>query len=179
VLLRQHAHLCQSRVSPRGGGSYLNELDANFTTFAHGDKVAEFHWTGKLRGPDFEKIAFRFVTVYTNELADAKGRLLPTVMAEVVTDEQEAESEEKARWQENKLLAAMVAKPHGSLTDWAQHCGWVLQARPSVPPKPNKSLVQRVMKRLLDDRLVRMEGRGYVLTKAGLEAIKDPAESAA
>jgi hypothetical protein len=167
----------QEQLLPRGGGGYLNETDGNFTLFAHGDKLSDLHWTGKFRGPDFEKITFHLTTITTTELTDAKGRLLPTVMAEVVTDAQAAENEEKAVFQENRLLAAMVAKPHGSLADWAQHCGWMLQARPGEAPKPNKSLAQRVTARLIENKFVHKDGRSYTLTKSGLGATKTPTTS--
>jgi hypothetical protein len=84
---------CQQQLLPRGGGGYLNETDGNFTLFTHGDKLSDLHWTGKFRGPDFEKITFHLTTITTTKLTDAKGRLLPTVMAEVVTDAQAEENE--------------------------------------------------------------------------------------
>jgi AAA domain len=170
----------KEQLVPRGGGAFLAEVDGNFTAFGHGDKLSDLHWTGKLRGPDFDKITFRFVTVYTNKLADAKGRVLPTVMAEIVTEEQAAENEEKAVFQENRLLAAMVAKPHGSLAQWADHCGWTLATtKPGEQAKPNKALAQRVMKRLMDRKFVRTSGRSYELTKDGIKAAQNPAEAAA
>jgi hypothetical protein len=169
---------CQEQLLPRGGGGYLNETDGNFTLFTHGDKLSDLHWTGKFRGPDFEKITFHLTTITTTKLTDAKGRLLPTVMAEVVTDAQAEENEEKAVLQENRLLAAMVAMPHGSLADWAQHCGWMLQARPGQPSQPYKSLAQRVMKRLIENKFVTKNGPAYVLTKLGIEAARGPDHSA-
>jgi hypothetical protein len=164
----------QEQLLPRGGGGYLNETDGNFTLFAHDDKLADMHWTGKFRGPDFEKITFHLTTITTTRLTDAKGRLLPTVMAEVITEAQVEENEEKAAFQENRLLAAMAAKPHGSLTAWAQHCGWTLRAPPGEPVQPNKSLAQRVMRRLEESKFVHKNGRSYTLTKTGLEAAKNP-----
>ena len=169
----------QEQLLPRGGGAYLNETDGNFTLFAHGDKLSDLHWTGKFRGPDFEKITFHLSTITTNELVDGKGRLLPTVMAEVVTDAQAAENEEKARFQENRLLAAMVAKPHGSLSDWAEHCGWYLPAKPGEQARAYKSLVARVVKRLVDNGLVQKKGANCTLTKTGLQQAQDQTKSAA
>jgi hypothetical protein len=78
---------------PRGGGGYLNETDGNFTAWAHGDRLTTLHWAGKLRGPDFDPIVFRLPIVTTTKLTDAKGRLMPTVMAEAVTDAQVEETE--------------------------------------------------------------------------------------
>jgi hypothetical protein len=169
----------QEQLLPRGGGAYLAEVNGNFTLFAHGDKLCDLHWAGKFRGPDFEKITFHLSTITTTELADAKGRLLPTVMAEVVTDTQAAENEEKARYQENRLLAAMVAVPHGSLSDWAQHCGWMLQAKPGEQARPYKSLAARVMGRLIENGYAKKNGRTYTLTKTGLQEAQNQPKSAA
>jgi hypothetical protein len=166
----------QEQLLPRGGGGYLNETDGNFTLFAYGDKLADLHWTGKFRGPDFETITFHLSTITTTKLTDAKGRLLPTVMAEVITEAQVAENEEKAVWQENRLLAAMIAVPHGSLADWAKHCGWTLKAPPGEPARSNKQLAHRVMVRLVDNKFATLSGRNYMVTKAGLAAIQKPTE---
>jgi hypothetical protein len=48
------------QLKPRGGGAYLNETDGNFTLWAHDDKLSDLSWTGKLRGPDFEKVTFEW-----------------------------------------------------------------------------------------------------------------------
>jgi hypothetical protein len=68
--------------------------------------------------------------------------------------------------------------PHGSLTAWAQHCGWTLRALPGEPAQPNKSLAQRVMHRLEASKLVHKNGRTYTLTKSGMEAARNPTASA-
>ena len=159
------------QLLPRGGGSYLNETDGNFTLWAHDDRLTDLSWTGKLRGADFERITFRLPTVLTTELLDKKGRILPTVMAEIVTDADIAEAEEKSSFQENRLMRAMLANPDGSLADWAQACGWTLAGRGGQPIQPNKALVQRVVGRLLKDKLVAKEGRKYALTKHGKAAV--------
>jgi hypothetical protein len=163
------------QLLPRGGGSYLNELDGNFTLWAHDDRLTDLHWTGKLRGPDFERITFRLPTITTTtKLMDNKGRALPTVMAEIVTDADVADAEEKTKFQENRLLAAMLAKPDGSLAQWAQDCGWMIKGKDDQADKPNKSLVQRVLARLVKDDLVAKEGRNYALTKHGKAAAAAP-----
>jgi hypothetical protein len=162
----------QEQLLPRGGGGYLNETDGNLTLFTHGDRLSDLHWTGKLRGPDFEKVTFRMSTVTTTRVVDAKGRLLPTVMASIVTDAEAEENEAKAAFQENKLLAAMLAEPNGSFAAWAKHCGWMTQALPGEEAQPYKSLVHRVMKRLTENRFVTKNGRAHALTKAGIEATK-------
>jgi hypothetical protein len=159
------------QLLPRGGGSYLNELDGNFILWAHGDRLTGLHWVGKLRGPDFEKMTFHLPTVLTPQLVDKKGRALPTVMAQVVTEAEIAEAEQKSALQEDRLIRAMFDKPEGSLSEWAQACGWMLSGRGDQPSMPNKSLVQRVLVRLINDKQVAKEARRYVLTKQGKKAV--------
>ncbi len=157
---------------PRGGGAFLAEVDGNFSLWAHGERLADLHWTGKFRGPDFEKITFRLSTVTSTMLVDRKGRLLPTVMAEIVTDQETVEAEEKATFQEDRMLAAMLNRPNGSLAQWATDCRWFRQGDPE---QPNKSLTQRVIGRLRKHKLVGLEGRDFVLTKAGKASAKKAA----
>jgi hypothetical protein len=158
------------QLLPRGGGSYLNETDGNFTLWARDDSLTDLSWTGKLRGPDFEKITFRLPTVLTMKLMDKKGRMLPTVMAEIVTDADIAEAEAKALFQDNRLLAVIREHPEGSIAEWAANCGWTLKGKAGAPDKPNRSLVQRAVACLVKDKLLVKEGRGYALTKAGKAA---------
>jgi AAA domain len=155
---------------PRGGGAFLAEVDGNLCVLPSDDRLVELHWTGKLRGPDFDKLALRLSTVMSTNLVDSKGRVLPTVMAEVVSDAQVQEAEEKAIFQENALLKAMADEPNGSQGDWAQKCGWMVSGKAGEPAHPNKSLVRRVVERLSNQKLVTKEGRKDVLTKAGKKA---------
>jgi hypothetical protein len=146
------------QLLPRGGGGYLNEVDGNFTLWARDGKLSDFHWTGKLRGPDFEMITFRMEEITTMNLVDSKGRLMPTVMARLVTDADIEDSEEKAIFQENRLLKAISAKPEASIAELAQAFGWMLKGKDSQPDKPNRSLVQRVLSRVIKDKRVTKEG---------------------
>jgi hypothetical protein len=158
------------QLLPRGGGGYLNETDGNFTLWAHGDRMADFYYAGKFRGPDFEKITFRMVTINTTALLDKRGRILPTVMAQMVTDADLAASEEKLLFQDNRLLAAIRARPEGSIAEWAVDCGWMLRGKDGHPDTPYRSLAHRVLTRLVKDKMLAKEGRGYILTKAGKAA---------
>jgi hypothetical protein len=164
------------QLLPRGGGAYLNETDGNLTAWAHGDRLTTLHWTGKLRGPDFDPIEFRLPVINSLKLVDSKGRLLPTVMAEVVTDAQVEATEEASLRQDDRLLRAMLERRNGSLSAWAADCGWTLQCRPSEQPQPNKSQAQRVMKRLVADKLVQKVRGDFALTKTGAKAAQKVAE---
>lgn len=153
----------KEQLVPRGGGAFLNEMDGNLTAHGNGDKTANLHWTGKLRGPDFDEIGFRFKTIHSPELADHKGRLMPTVMAELVTDEQAEEERAVRKGQEGALLAAMLAEPDGSLRTWGEACRW----DSNLKPAGKKTLTNRVLKRLEKAKLAVKRGEGYELTKAG------------
>jgi hypothetical protein len=155
------------QLKPRGGGAYLNETDGNFTLWAHDDKLSDLSWTGKLRGPDFEKVTFRMVTITTTKFVDTKGRMMPTVMASAVSDEDIADAEGKSKLQENLLLKKMCDLPEASLADLAVACGWMLPGKNGEPDKPYKSLVVRVMERLKGDDLVKKKGRHFVVTTEG------------
>jgi hypothetical protein len=158
------------KLLPRGGGAYLNEVDGNFTAWAHDERMTRLHWTGKLRGPDFEPIEFRLPTIYTTNLVDSKGRALPTVMAEVIGEAEISEVEQKSQFQDSRMLRAILDQPEGSIADWARNCGWLYSAKPGEQQQPNKSLVQRVLKRLTEYRYVKKQGRGYGLTGEGEKA---------
>lgn len=157
---------------PRGGGAYLNEIDGNLTAWAHGERMTRLHFTGKFRGPDFEPIEFQLQTVETTALVDARGRLLPTVMAVALDLEALAEQETKTRLRDNRLLLAISEDPDGSIAKWAAACGWMLRAKPGEAPKPNKNLAFRVVQRLMQDGLLKKKGRGYSITAAGEDAAK-------
>src|SRR5262249_18257085 len=142
------------QLVPRGAGAFLNEVDGNFSLWAHDDRLADLHWTGKFRGPDFEKVTFRLTPINTMRLVDKKGRLLPTVMAQLVTLEEVAEAEAKGLFQEDHLLVAMLKRPRGSLAELAIDCGWLLRH----PDRPNKELARRVMARLKKEGLAKKDG---------------------
>jgi hypothetical protein len=154
---------------PRGGGAFIGELDGNFSLWAHDDRLADFHYCGKYRGPQFAKITIRLTPVTTTQLVDKKGRLLPTVMAEVVSEAEATANAAAALAQEDQLLIAMLHRPRATLEQWASACRWFVNGDPQ---KPNKSAAHRVMKRLAEDNLVKKEGRDFILTTAGKTAAK-------
>jgi hypothetical protein len=154
---------------PRGGGAYLNEVDGNFTAWGHDGNLSTMSWAGKLRGPTFDPIEFRMREIRTPKLVDRKGRQMPTVAADVITDAEVNDIEVTNKRQEDQLLAAMVGSPHGSLSEWAIECGWF---QPKDKTAPYKALVQRVLKRLERAKLIQKYGRGYSVTKPGKSAAK-------
>ena len=151
---------------PRGGGSYVNEADGNLI-LQNNSGVAELHWQGKYRGPDFAPISFQLRTVTHERLKDSKGRTIPTVVASDLNEAKHNELKTTARTQEDQLLIAIGNSPSGSLADLANLVGWNTR-----DGEPYKVMVGRVLKRLKNQKLIN-EGRdGLELTKTGKEALK-------
>jgi hypothetical protein len=123
------------------------------------------HHTDKLRGPGFEPINFRLETVNTTRLADKRGRIIPTVRAVWISDEETARETEDARSDEDDLLTVMLT-PGKSIADLAKACTWLTPGG-----EPYKSKVQRVLKRLEKDKLV--------ATKRGVATLTDSGKTAA
>jgi hypothetical protein len=78
---------------PRGGGAFIAEMDGNLVCIKR-DAVVELHWQGKFRGLDFEPIAFQLRSVTAERLKDSKGRPIPSVMADVLSEKGRADLEQ-------------------------------------------------------------------------------------
>jgi hypothetical protein len=149
---------------PRGGGAFLNEVDGNLVCQRQDGGVVELHWHGKIRGADFAPIPFKVETAYSERLKDSKGRKISTVVARPISPEERARAENVSRARQNELLAVMARHPGASMTELAKEAGWFRANR-----EPNKSLVQRTLKELEVQGLIKMAGEHYGLTKAGKE----------
>jgi hypothetical protein len=115
---------------PRGGGAFLAEMDGNFTATER-DGVVEFHWQGKLRGPDFDPIIFKLdAGVKCERLKDAKGRMILTVIARVLNADERAELERGKVRDEDAVLIAMLENPSASLRGIASKLGWFNNGEP-------------------------------------------------
>jgi hypothetical protein len=155
-----------SQLLPRGGGAFLNEMDGNLTLWKHDDNLVTLHHSDKFRGPGFEPMTFKLEKITTTKLVDSKGRLIPTVHAVAITEQEEAQQEASAEQEENQLLAALAGIKALSIADLARACSWLL---PDGGPYKNK--VQRVLDRLLRDKLVKkVRGRRWRLTDEGRKA---------
>jgi len=152
-----------SQLVPRGGGAFLNEMDGNLTGWKHDENLVTLHHSDKFRGPGFEPITFKLEKITTEKLVDSDGRKLPTVHAVAISEQEEAEQEANAEREEDSLLAVLNSKKPLSIADLARACGWFF-----ANGEPYKSKVQRVIDRLLKDKLVRrVRGRRYRLTDEG------------
>jgi hypothetical protein len=153
---------------PRGGGAYLNEVDGNLTV-NHDDGVVQLHWQGKFRGPDFAPVAFHLRPVTHDRLKDSKGRLIPTVIAEYMSDMAVDEFKKITVSNEDTILKLLSVDGRLSYTDIAVRSGWSMR-----DGKPNKSMAQRCVSRLKSAKLIRKTRAGYwTLTDAGEQELGD------
>jgi hypothetical protein len=152
---------------PRGGGSFVAEMDGNLCC-QKSDRIVDLHWQGKFRGPDFAPIGFQLATVTCDKLQDTKGRLVPTVTAKPLTETLRTELHVEQRRDEDALLVLLNTTPGGSIASLAEALGWQF-----IDGRPARSRVQRALKRLKDWQLIKPErGNDYALTEKGKTAAK-------
>ena len=152
----------KSDLLPRGGGAFLAEVDGNLCCLSDDRETTELHWTGKLRGPGFEPLSFQMDRKTSEKVQDKKGRLIPSVMAVHIDDQQVKKSHVDRISDEDGVLEAMRQYPNGSLADWAKQLGWFLK-----DGEPYKTKVSRCLENLVNDKLVTKNRKGYELTAAG------------
>ena len=165
VIVTSHPvkNFSRENMIPRGGGSFLNEMDGNLTCMkVDGTMVTELHWQGKFRGIDFGAITFRLEVGKTDTLRDSKGRQFWTVMARMIMAKERDVAEDTGQKNKVQLLAAMVKMPGASLAVLAEKLEWFTK-----DGKPYRSLVQRLLNALREEKMIKKESGRWVLTKKG------------
>ena len=153
-------------LQPRGGGAYVAEIDGNLTA-GKDEMTVTLHWQTKLRGPDFAPLNFLLRQVTHERLVTKKGKLMPTIVASLLSDTAKEEMTKAARADEDLLLEAFGDDQDASITDLARTLNW-------LTPKGEayKSKVQRILERLQRDKLLTKERGRYTLTEKGRKALK-------
>jgi hypothetical protein len=151
---------------PRGGGAFLNEVDGNLVCIKDNMSVM-VHWHGKFRGPEFAPLHFELKAGTTEKLKDSKGRVIWTITATPITEENASATADSARQNQDSVLVVLEDKEGGNLSlgEIAEKIGWYMKNG-----KPNKALVHRILATLLHEKLVRKARGNYELTKAGKDA---------
>jgi hypothetical protein len=153
----------QDSLLPRGGGSFLAEIDGNFVLTKKADsRIIELHWQGKFRGPDFAPISFTLKPGTTQGLVDSKGRPITTVTAQPIAQSDVDEADAAARHRQDLMLAAVARNAAASITEFARELGWAY-----ANGEPNKSLANRTLKNLEGLKLIKRSGNLWLLTRAG------------
>jgi hypothetical protein len=145
---------------PLGAGAFLNEVDGNLTSVADYPAI-EVHWQGKFRGADFDPMCFQLHSVTHERLKNAKGKLIPTVIAKHLS---EAAKEDIARANlsdRQRLFAEIEKDGKASVSEYAARCGWLIKNQ-----KPNKNKVHRMIALLKKLKLVSGEPGDYHTLKS-------------
>jgi predicted transcriptional regulator len=150
----------KDNLLPVGGGAFLNEVDGNLTLWGNAEKQTTLHWQGKFRGPEFEPMPFEMRTVECARVVDANGAVMPSVVAEPISQLALERSEAVQESDENLILKIIAASPRASLSQIGDAA------------KFTKSKVQRILSRLVDDKLLaKHRNSKYRLTEKGKKEI--------
>jgi hypothetical protein len=150
---------------PAGGGSFLNQVDGNLTA-AKTDNTTELHWQGKFRGVEFAPMHFMLRTVTHERLKDSKGRLIPTVLSDWISDGAKEEIAKQRVNDEDRLLTLIEADPRATQVSLALKMGWNL-----FNGEPNKMKVKRTIAGM--KKLIKETRAGYYkLTDEGMSALR-------
>jgi hypothetical protein len=169
VLCHPIKHVTEpAQLLPRGGGAFLAEMDGNLTLWKHSDELVELHHN-KIRGPGFEPMMFKLDRFSTPKLVDASGRPMPTVRAVHVSQADEDKQSDRAREDEDRVLARLLAFPNLSMAEIAIGLGWTFKSGEAA-----KSRVQRAVDRLKGEKpaLILKKRDKWTLTEKGKEAAR-------
>jgi hypothetical protein len=99
---------------------------------------------------------------------DSRGRLVPTVICEWVSDKEKENIAAQTVSDEDAILKLIANDTKASLATLAMRMGWKLHSG-----EPNKMKAGRCVKALLKDKLIKETRRGnYVLTPEGKSAVE-------
>jgi AAA domain/Primase C terminal 2 (PriCT-2) len=158
-----------SNLVPRGGGAFLAEIDGNLVClYDRGSMIVEIDTHGKFRGPEFAPFAFQLEAGTSDKLKDSKGRSIWTIIAKPITEEEKTATEDASHAKLEKLLRVMQQNPAKSLAELATLLDWNYRNG-----TPNKSIVQRLLKLPIHNKLVEKRGNRYVVTNKGEKYIAD------
>lgn len=140
---------------PRGGGSFLNAVDGNFTHRRRaGETYTRLHWAGKFRGPPFEELRFQLEQT-SGPLCDSEGKELPTVLARPISAAEAQKIDAEDMTDASTVLQACRDFPGHSYKRLADEIGWYSDGGRT----PNKSRVWRAMKKLEAEGKVAIDQR--------------------
>ena len=173
VLMLAHPvkHAQADNLLPRGGSAFLNELDGNLTLWSEAlGETTRLHWQGKIRGPDFEAINFKYRVVSTGKTGK-NGKPDMTVVAEPIDDFEAVNLAKQNTQNEDAVLTHLKRDPNASLAQIARACGWINEAG-----EPLKAKAQRTVANLKKLNLIKSFRGKLTLTKAG-EAVLDQTDT--
>jgi hypothetical protein len=168
VLVNCHPikNAARDNLLPMGGSAFLNEIDGNLTLWANADRQTTLHWLGKFRGPEFEPITFEMETVESDQVKDAKGRKMPSVVAKPVSEIKMQFAETRTEREEITLLNFIASNKNSSIAELAIKCNFI-----SAGGNPQKSKVYAMCQRLTEEKLLERRGSKFRITPKGKKEI--------
>jgi hypothetical protein len=166
VLCHPPKNAGDDNLQPRGAGAMIAEWDGNLIATKDGS-VTTIHWQIKIRGPDFAPLSLLLRTVTHERLVSKTGKLMPTVIAEPLTEAREEEMRKIARNEEDLALEEIGKHPHSSQADIARRLGWL-----NLKGEIQKAKVHRIVKKLKRQKLIEETRAGLSLTNKGKKAMK-------
>jgi hypothetical protein len=134
----------RTALRPRGGTSFLAEVDGQFGCWSDDDGVScELFRTPKFRGPDFDPITFHLRRTSVSALVDTQGRPLSSVVAMPATAEDEARMDHDRRASNLAVLRSVSQHPEVSIRERVVGTGC------------SKSTVARALRELREQGFIR------------------------
>jgi hypothetical protein len=163
-----------NNLLPRGAGLFLNEIDGNLVVLKDPSSgVVTIDTHGKFRGAEFAPFSFKLIPGTSELLKDTKGRLITTITALPITTDEKQDLEDIGLDREQQVLLALHAQPKASLSELAQTLGWFYKNG-----EPNRSQVDRVIRKLVGDHMLRKKDNYHELTKRGTDKVAELQQSA-
>lgn len=167
VICHPVKYAATDNLLPYGAGAFLNEIDGNLTCVSDFPAI-EVHWQGKFRGAEFEPLTFRLVQATHERLVNKKGKVMPQVVAEYLSEAAKDEIQ-KANLTDRQRLVAEIAKDgKATVAEYAARCGFVL-----ANGLPNKNKTHRMISMLRKQKLVTGEPRDYSVHEPKKRTHKD------
>jgi len=114
----------KEEMVPRGGGAFLNELDANYCVVNNGEGLLQFHWAGKIRGGDFDPVDFILEDLQHPDILDSDGNMLRSVSARAATDDEVRKRVRAKMDDEDDLLLALSDHGYIGALELAEALAW-------------------------------------------------------
>lgn len=155
----------KGNLTPKGGSSLLNEVDGNLTLW-NNENTIEMHWHGKHRGADFEPLRMELQKFECDRLKDRKGRIMPTILAKPLSNLRALQIAQDTLSREDHLLLNIDSNPALSLRD---RC--VALRMINDKGEANVGGIQRLLKRLTEQKLIKKFRTNWELTDPGKKAV--------
>lgn len=156
-------------LTPKGGSSLLNAVDGNLAAW-NSDGTIRVHWQGKFRGAPWTPMFFALGEHLSDNLQDAVGRVMPTVVARALLDSEIGKSVETTVKIENQVLKLLS----DGLTVREIAADVYADGQRGV----SKSRVDRVIQRLHEQKWIAKNGRKWALTTQGVAVLQQASEEA-